>query len=289
MINGNRDINYLVNMNEFSCTCPDWRKERVPGGCKHILKVRMHGDRAPHISVRTRNEEISRGSNSTSSSYPSDWGTRRKKVLKRDEHTCQSCRKNVDQKGITAEVHHSTYIEKDGSHELENLMTLCEDCHKRLHSRPVETSQVTTTGSSNTTISTTASSSDYTLQNQDPDSPPENSSPSTKASISNRDESNHQQHGSGDKNRNSRSKRTRTSKPPSETQQNNRNASEDSLEPGLLGTLFGGLILSLVFWGVLEIILVTLVSTPAWSSVRFIIILGIVETVTIVDYIGEEL
>ncbi len=134
LIEGNRDINYLVNMNEFSCTCPDWRKKEVPGGCKHILKVRMHGDDAPRVSIQSRNEGTSRGSDSTNSSYPSDWSTRREKVLKRDEHTCQSCRANTDKKEINAEVHHSKYIDKGGSHKLENLITLCEDCHKRLHS-----------------------------------------------------------------------------------------------------------------------------------------------------------
>jgi len=285
LINGHRDINYLVNMNKFSCTCPDWRKERVPGGCKHILKVRMHGGDAPRISIQSRSEGASRGSDSTNSSYPSDWNTRREKVLKRDKHTCQSCGTNVNQEETNAEVHHSTYIEKDGSHELENLITLCEDCHNRLHSSPVETSQVTTTDSTTTTLSTTASSSSHTLQSQDSDSPPVNSSSSPKTSTPNKSDSDHQQHGPGDSKTNSRSNQAYNSKISSTTPKNNRYTSKDGQDPGLLGTLFGGLILSLVFWGILEIILMILTSTPVWSPMRYVIILGLVGIITIIGHI----
>lgn len=27
-INGDRDIDYLVNMEQLSCTCPDWQKHK---------------------------------------------------------------------------------------------------------------------------------------------------------------------------------------------------------------------------------------------------------------------
>ncbi len=51
-------------------------------------------------------------------------------VLTRDNYTCQCCK---TKKG-TLHVHHIIYRSKGGSDEIENLITLCEYCHKNLHS-----------------------------------------------------------------------------------------------------------------------------------------------------------
>ena len=51
-------------------------------------------------------------------------------VLNRDNYTCQYCK---TKKG-TLHVHHIIYRSKGGSDEIENLTTLCEYCHKNLHS-----------------------------------------------------------------------------------------------------------------------------------------------------------
>lgn len=50
-------------------------------------------------------------------------------VLKRDNYTCQSCGK----KNCKLEVHHIVFQSKGGTNMPENLITLCEDCHKKVH------------------------------------------------------------------------------------------------------------------------------------------------------------
>ena len=50
-------------------------------------------------------------------------------VLNRDNYTCQCCR---TKKG-TMNTHHILPKSQGGSDEMENLITLCESCHKKLH------------------------------------------------------------------------------------------------------------------------------------------------------------
>lgn len=56
-----------------------------------------------------------------------DWKKVRELVLKRDENKCQKCKtKNAD------EVHHLTY-ENLFNEKLEDLISVCHDCHKKIH------------------------------------------------------------------------------------------------------------------------------------------------------------
>ena len=50
-------------------------------------------------------------------------------ALDRDNYTCQCCGK----KHVRLEVHHIIFRSQGGSDELDNLLTLCEKCHKALH------------------------------------------------------------------------------------------------------------------------------------------------------------
>lgn len=50
-------------------------------------------------------------------------------ALDRDKYTCQCCGK----KHTRLEVHHIVYRSNNGSDDLENLITLCEDCHADIH------------------------------------------------------------------------------------------------------------------------------------------------------------
>ena len=57
------------------------------------------------------------------------YSSRRKVVLHRDNYTCQCCGK----KNCRLEVHHIIYQSRGGNDDENNLITLCEDCHKGVH------------------------------------------------------------------------------------------------------------------------------------------------------------
>ena len=50
-------------------------------------------------------------------------------ILHRDNYTCQCCGK----KNCRLEVHHIKFRSNGGTDDEENLITLCEDCHKKIH------------------------------------------------------------------------------------------------------------------------------------------------------------
>ena len=58
----------------------------------------------------------------------------REHALVRDKYTCQCCGK----KNCRVEVHHIKFRSDGGSDTLENLITLCEDCHKAIHLGKIE-------------------------------------------------------------------------------------------------------------------------------------------------------
>ena len=53
----------------------------------------------------------------------------REHALVRDKYTCQCCGK----KNCRVEAHHIVFRSKNGSNDLNNYVTLCEDCHKAVH------------------------------------------------------------------------------------------------------------------------------------------------------------
>ena len=57
------------------------------------------------------------------------YSSRRKAILHRDNYTCQCCGK----KNCRLEVHHIKFRRDGGTDDEENLITLCEDCHKGVH------------------------------------------------------------------------------------------------------------------------------------------------------------
>jgi hypothetical protein len=63
--------------------------------------------------------------------YPPDWDERRALVRERD-HCCKKCGKcsfMLDQ----FHVHHKIPLSQGGSNKIENLILLCDKCHKRIH------------------------------------------------------------------------------------------------------------------------------------------------------------
>lgn len=61
--------------------------------------------------------------------YPDDWDQRRRDVYRRDDHTCQNC----GAEGTELHAHHIQPVSEGGSHDAENLTTLCADCHAEAH------------------------------------------------------------------------------------------------------------------------------------------------------------
>ena len=65
------------------------------------------------------------------------YSSRRKAVLHRDNYTCQCCGK----KNCRLEVHHIRFKSNGGTDDEENLITLCEDCHKGVHAGTITLSK----------------------------------------------------------------------------------------------------------------------------------------------------
>ena len=61
------------------------------------------------------------------------YSSRREAVLHRDNYTCQCCGK----RNCRLEVHHIKFKSQGGTDDEENLITLCEDCHKGVHTGTV--------------------------------------------------------------------------------------------------------------------------------------------------------
>ena len=61
------------------------------------------------------------------------YSSRRKAILHRDNYTCQCCGK----RNCRLEVHHIKFKSQGGTDDEENLITLCEDCHKGVHTGTV--------------------------------------------------------------------------------------------------------------------------------------------------------
>src|SRR5262249_7450162 len=59
-----------------------------------------------------------------------EWQATRKRILKRDRYTCQSC----SMTNVILNIHHLTY-ERLGCEDDQDLVTLCEDCHHELHEK----------------------------------------------------------------------------------------------------------------------------------------------------------
>jgi 5-methylcytosine-specific restriction endonuclease McrA len=58
------------------------------------------------------------------------WKRLRRRVLERDQCRCRRCNSKT-----RLQIHHLTYI-RIGKELLEDLLTLCNDCHKRAHNIP---------------------------------------------------------------------------------------------------------------------------------------------------------
>lgn len=64
----------------------------------------------------------------------SDWSANlREYVLARDKYTCQWCKKSTFKNNVILNTHHIQFRSQGGSDRPKNLITLCTDCHHKLH------------------------------------------------------------------------------------------------------------------------------------------------------------
>ena len=63
-----------------------------------------------------------------------DWKNYEYYVLARDEYTCQLCHKHGE--GVKLVVHHIVYRSQGGTDRVDNLITLCTNCHTTKNHQP---------------------------------------------------------------------------------------------------------------------------------------------------------
>lgn len=61
--------------------------------------------------------------------YPDDWGRKSEAIKQRDNYTCQGC----GAEDAELHVHHIVPLGAGGSNVRSNLITLCDECHGRVH------------------------------------------------------------------------------------------------------------------------------------------------------------
>jgi len=68
--------------------------------------------------------------------YGKGWTETKRKALERDFYTCQRCFESKDDKNYVVDVHHikpvRTFDNPEDAHYLENVVTLCRPCHRRV-------------------------------------------------------------------------------------------------------------------------------------------------------------
>jgi len=66
--------------------------------------------------------------------YPDRWDVLRKAVYRRDDYKCQGCNAQGGNHGdAELHAHHIVPLSMGGSNMKSNLITLCSDCHGRVH------------------------------------------------------------------------------------------------------------------------------------------------------------
>lgn len=71
-----------------------------------------------------------------SEGYPPDWDSRRRSVYQRDNYQCQNCGAQGGPHGnAELHAHHVVPKSKGGTHQLNNLTTMCSTCHDAIHNQ----------------------------------------------------------------------------------------------------------------------------------------------------------
>lgn len=91
----------------------------------------VHWNEGNHWPIEVRNkisQTLLNGHDPAPSYYGADWKIQRTSCLQRDDYMCQQCGSIYD-----LEVHHWEPYRFSFDNSLENLITLCGDCHNEIH------------------------------------------------------------------------------------------------------------------------------------------------------------
>lgn len=77
------------------------------------------GENSPHWKGGSSDEQ-----------YGTNWETYREKALQRDGRQCTRCGSSENE---SLHVHHKLPLAEGGTNDLDNLLTLCQECHHRVH------------------------------------------------------------------------------------------------------------------------------------------------------------
>jgi 5-methylcytosine-specific restriction endonuclease McrA len=126
-----------------------WLNDRIPKGhCRWCLKFLTGRQRSYCASVIDKDGYSSQKCAFRFQSWHYQRPAYQIEVLVRDNFTCQECGFNQPVSGaphlmemINFHVHHLKPYAKGGNSKPENLITLCEDCHKKWHKEHREPAQ----------------------------------------------------------------------------------------------------------------------------------------------------
>lgn len=94
---------------------------------------------AKHYSETNSGENSPTWKGGKSHHYIGNFFTARKECRKRDNYTCQLCGITEEKYGQQLSVHHiknyRTFVDKIEANQLDNLICLCEPCHRFIHSK----------------------------------------------------------------------------------------------------------------------------------------------------------
>jgi len=65
--------------------------------------------------------------------YNPEWKQLRREILERDDFTCRFCGRGGRFSDYLLEVHHIIWRRHGGQDQPSNLMTICVECHDKLH------------------------------------------------------------------------------------------------------------------------------------------------------------
>lgn len=110
------DYNLLVN----------YRKKKwcSSSQCKDVID-----NKVKHFNYKKKIKKIERGTYRNGVSLET-----RREILERDRYTCALCVEVDDGEFSKMQIHHITPVSEGGNDDKSNLITLCFNCHKDLHS-----------------------------------------------------------------------------------------------------------------------------------------------------------